>query len=67
MTVHLPLLFVILAVGAVSLIVAYLVGGVLTVWAFMHMDSGPGWYGKLPIPGAVIAFCVTAYFAWGLT
>lgn len=67
MTVHLPPLFTLLGVLFAALIVAWLVGGALALWAFLHMDSGPGWYGTLPIPGAIIAGLVAAYFSYKLT
>jgi hypothetical protein len=67
MITHLPPLFTILGVLFAALIVGWLVGGALAVWAILHMDSGPGWYGALPIPGGIIAGVVAAYFSYKLT
>lgn len=66
-TIHLPTLFTLLGILFVAVLVAVFVGGALSTWAFMHMDTGPSWYATLPIPGAVIAGLVTFYVCYRLT
>jgi hypothetical protein len=67
MTVHLPPLFTILGVGFASLLVGFLVAGILGGWAFLHFDSGPQWYWNLPIPCGILAAVVSGFFFARLT
>lgn len=62
MTIHLPPLFTILGVLAVTAFVSWLVFGLLMLWGFSN-DWGP----RLALPVTAITAVVTAYFCFKLT
>lgn len=69
MTIHLPPLFTIMGVAFASLLVGFIVYGVLGFIGLMGAFGGawPEWPIRVAIPVGIITALVSSYFFWKLT